>query len=82
MDFGPLVDGAMVTSPDGKGVILSGGYIGGDDDSGYRKELMELRCSKDNDLSSCKWSELPHKMTQLRGNHVAFYVPEDLAKCN
>jgi len=62
-----LTGSAMATSPDGRGVILFGGYNW---DKDAREDiLLELRFGAD------KWTPLPQKLNQPRYRHVVIPIP-------
>ena len=60
-------DSAMATSPDGRGVILFGGYNG--DKWAKDDTILELRYDSD------KWTTLPQRLKQPRGSHVVIPIP-------
>ena len=74
-----LHSSAIATSPDGRGVILFGGY-NGDMEYGYEYEytyedkvaeedtILELRYDSD------KWTTLPQKLKQPRAHHVVIPI--------
>ena len=63
-----LCDSRMATSPDGRGVILFGGY-NEDKWPQYREDaILELRFGADN------WTILPQKLKQPRSNHVVIPI--------
>ena len=57
---------AMATSPDGRGVILFGGWNEG---TGKQDKILELR------FGSNEWTVLPQKLNQPRGEHVVIPIP-------
>ena len=62
-----LFDSAMATSPDGRGVILFGGFNYWD--KGAKEDtLLELRFGADN------WTILPQNLKQPRRNHVVIPI--------
>ena len=61
-----LASSAMVTSPDGGGVILFGGW--NIDKYVFEDTLLELRYDSD------KWTTLPQKLNQPRKSHVVIPI--------
>ena len=62
-----LSNSAMVTSPDGRSVILFGGWNG---DTNFNVDtILELRFGADN------WTILPQKLKQPRQDHVVIPIP-------
>ena len=61
-----LADSAMATSPDGRGVVLFGGY--NRDKRSVEDTLLELRYGAD------KWTILPQNLKQPRGHHVVIPI--------
>jgi hypothetical protein len=61
---------AMVTTPDGTGVVL----IGGKD---TETDLLELKCSS----ISCIWSLMEQQLNVERINFVAISVPSSFVVC-
>ena len=59
----------MVATPDGKGVILVAGY----GKEGSTDTLIELRQNE--------WTIMQQRLQFLRGNHVAFHIPEKFTHC-
>ena len=51
---------AMAESPDGRGVLLFGGYTG----NGYEKRILELRAGADS------WNILDVSLENARSHHV------------
>ena len=68
-----LTASAMVTSPNGKGVIVIGGY--NDSEYKYSNILLEL-CG--NCLKNMKWVQLEQTLQVPRSGHVAFQIPNYL----
>jgi hypothetical protein len=60
----------MITSPDGKGVII----FGGSDQS----SLYQLNCD---DESGCKWDEMEQRLKVARSDFVAMIIPDRLTNC-
>lgn len=70
-----LAEFSMITSPNGNGVIASGGISGRD----RQGSIYELKCTE----SGCEaWTELEQKIQNPRMNHVAVLVPDILTTCN
>ena len=66
----------MVTSPDGGGVMVIGGY-----DRTIAKgtgKILELRASGSNIVD---WKKLDPKLENGRTNHVVIQVPESITTC-
>ena len=61
-----LHSSAIATSPDGRGVILFGGY--NRDKRAKEDTLLELRYDAD------EWTILPQKLKQHRGGHVVIPI--------
>ena len=59
----------MITSPDGKKIILIGGY--NEDTNEYSDKLIEFRSS------SMTWVVLRQKLQYPRADHVAMPIPEE-----
>jgi hypothetical protein len=68
-----LRDASMITSPDGKGVIL----IGGHDVFGVQSILYQLNCT----ISGCKWHEMKQVLEIGRSSFVAMIIPDSLTNC-
>ena len=64
---------SMVTSPNGRGVVLIGGSLMG---FMFSKSMLELW---GNSLETLKWIPLNHTLQFARRHHVAFLVPDDFA---
>ena len=64
-------DAAMVTNPEGNGVVLSGGYNWSKWNTS--NVMLELKVV-DNHL---KWVKLPLELTDARSRHLCIPVPED-----
>jgi hypothetical protein len=62
----------LLTSPDGQGVIVIGGYSAGDQSSIYK-----LIC----DQLECKWSEMEQQLKIARAYLVAMLIPDALTNC-
>ena len=67
-----LYGSAMVTSPNGKGVVLVGGYDA--THMKYSSDLLELK------QSSEEWIVLEQQLQYPRFRHLAFSIPSDLTK--
>ena len=68
-----LVGSAIVTSPNGKGVILIGGY--NQNDKIYSEYLIELT---GNSLKTLRWTILEQKLQYCRERHVAFLISDSM----
>jgi hypothetical protein len=60
---------AMVTTPDGTGVVLIGGW--------NTKLIYELKCT----TGGCQWSLMAQRLSVRRYYHIALYVPDSFADC-
>ena len=69
-----ISDAAMVTSPNGRGVVLIGGIIYNDKFGTPSDLLMELCGSS---KSSLEWICLEQKLQYPRAYHVVFPIPTD-----
>jgi hypothetical protein len=69
-----LYGASLLTSPDGQGVIVIGGYSNGD---GYQSSIYKLIC----DQLECKWSEMEQQLKIARANFVAMLIPDILTNC-
>ena len=67
---------AMVTSPNGRGVILIGGCMLG---CLFSPALIELR---GNSIKTLEWVTLEQTLKYARRNHIAFCIPDALTKIN
>ena len=65
----------MVPTPNGKGVVLIGGY--NDSEFKYSDKLLELsgHC-----VERLSWIVLDQRLQYARKNHVAFPIPDSLTK--
>ena len=62
------INQAMVTSPDGGGVMIIGGYP-------YSPKILELRAG------GSSWQERAQKLDNGRSTHVVIPVPESITTC-
>ena len=69
-----LVDPVMITSPDGEGVILSGGALWIDGRLKLLNTFIELRMNRE--TKELAWSTLTQKMVVKREHHVMFAIPD------
>ena len=67
-----LHSSAIATSPDGRGVILFGGWNG--DKNAREDTILELRYGSD------KWTTLPQKLKQPRNQHVVIPITKCQSK--
>ena len=67
-----MYDSAMVTSPDGQGVLLVGGY--NDDTNEVTNLILELNGE------TMEWNFLKQTLKWPRKGHVAFQIPDSLVK--
>jgi hypothetical protein len=65
----------LLTSPDGQGVILIGGWS--DTDNAVQSSIYKLSC----DQLECKWSEMEQQLKIARGYLVAMLIPDALTNC-
>lgn len=68
---------SMVTSPDGEGVVLIGGF--NVNANQYSQGLIELRGSS---IETLEWKFLEQSLTFQRRNHVSFPIPDEMTNCN
>ena len=66
----------MVTSPDGGGVMIIGGYNA----TGYKTsgKILELRAGGSGIID---WQEVDAELENARYNHVVIPVPEQITTC-
>lgn len=64
----------IVINPTGDGILMIGGYAGGN----YSRNIWEMKCDQ---TENCDWNMAPYKFQFGRASHTAFYVPENLANC-
>ena len=69
----------MVTSSDGKGVILIGGNQGGRGDVDPSVKLLQLKRGENGWASS--WTTMKQKLKYGRQEHVAIPIPNELTTC-
>ena len=69
-----LVEPVMITSPDGEGVILSGGALWINGNLKLLNTFIELRMNME--TKELAWSTLAQKMAVKREHHVMFAIPE------
>ena len=69
----------MVTSSDGKGVILIGGNQGGRSDVDPSVKLLQLKREANGWASS--WTTMKQKLKYGRQEHVAIPIPNELTTC-
>ena len=67
---------AMVTSPDGMGIIIIGGY---NSDSGKRKRIIESRFDGSQFLP---WQVMDQELQFNRSSHVVIPIPKSITNCN
>ena len=63
---------AMVTSPDGGGVMIIGGYT---PSNNYSPKILELRAG------GSSWQEHDRELENGRYSHVVIPVPESITTC-
>ena len=69
----------MVTSSDGKGIILIGGNQGGQSDVDPSVTLLQLKREANGWASS--WTTMKQKLKFARQEHVAIPIPNELTTC-
>jgi hypothetical protein len=69
-----IKDAAMITTPNGEGVIVIGGYSDGD----LLSTFYQLKCN----ARMCQWLEMQQKLQIARRHFVAMLVPDDITVCN
>ena len=67
----------MVTSPDGGGVMIVGGYDG--TNSVYSPKILELRAGGSGVVD---WQEVDQELANGRYSHVVIPVPDSIPTCN
>ena len=67
----PIEKSAMVTAPDGCGLILIGGCY---ENGSFSKDIFQLRGQT---FQTLEWVKLDQTLKYPRRNHLAFYVPHD-----
>ena len=68
---------SMVTSPDGMGIIIVGGY-NADSDS-YEKRILESRFDGSKFLP---WQVMDQELENERRSHVVIPIPKSITNCN
>jgi hypothetical protein len=66
-----LEGASLLPSPDGQGVIVIGGWSGGD---GYQSSIYKLIC----DQLECKWSTMTQQLKIARKDFVAMLIPDTI----
>jgi hypothetical protein len=66
---------SLLTSPDGQGVIVIGGWS--DTDNAYQSSMYKLIC----DQLECNWSEMEQQLQIARQMAVAMLIPNHLTNC-
>ena len=61
----------MVTSPTGRGVIISGGHLGNEN---FSNQLIEL---SGDSIEKLEWTVLDLKLEKARYAHSSFYIPNE-----
>ena len=69
-----LVEPVMITSPDGEGVILSGGALWINGRRKFLNTFIELRMNSE--TKELAWTTLDQKMAVERERHVMFAIPD------
>ena len=65
----------MVTSPDGGGVMIVGGYVPA---VSYSPKILELRAGGSGVVD---WQEIDQELENGRSNHVVIPVPDSITNC-
>ena len=71
------ISNAMVTSPDGGGVMIVGGWNAAD--GVYSPKILELRAGGSGVVD---WQEVDQELANGRNNHVVIPVPDSITTCN
>ena len=71
------ISNAMVTSPDGGGVMIVGGYAPGVAD--YSPKILELRAGGSGVVD---WQEVDQELANGRSGHTVIPVPDSITTCN
>ena len=67
---------AMVTLPDGEGVMIIGGYTSSNHNS---PKILELRAGGSGVVD---WQEVDQELENGRNSHVVIPVPDSITTCN
>ena len=68
----------MVTSPDGGGVMIVGGFTASGVTS-YSPKILELRAGGSGVVD---WQEVDQELANGKGSHVVIPVPDSITTCN
>ena len=71
------INQAMVTSPDGMGIIIVGGY--NEDSESSEKRILESRFDGSQFLP---WQVMNQKLRHGRYAHVVVPIPKNITNCN
>ena len=69
------MNNAMVTSPDGGGVMIVGGYDG----NNRIPTIVELRAGGSGVVD---WQEVDQELANARNGHTVIPVPDSITTCN
>ena len=67
----------MITTPDGKAVLVIGGDPYPDSNTVKHDKIYELQCTSG--LKTCKWITLEQKLKYARESFIAMFIPDSLA---
>lgn len=70
----------MVQSPDGKGVVVMGGYVGESENEIIQRNIFSLSCNEG--TSSCQWSKMGQKLSVPRADFVAMPIRRGMVICD
>ena len=71
----------IVTSPDGKGVVLIGGEVVNDDGmNSIFTEILEMREDEDGSVGS--WEFLEQHLKYPRRSHIVVPISDEMTTCN
>ena len=74
------INQAIVTSPDGRGIIIVGGHNWQSDSNENQNRILESRFTGSEFLP---WQFMDQKLNQGRKNHVVIPIPKSVTtKCN
>ena len=71
------INQAMVTSPDGMGIIIVGGY--NSDSSSREKRILKSRFDGSQFLD---WQVMDQELKTARAAHVVIPIPKSITTCN
>ena len=71
------INQAMVTSPDGMGIIIVGGY--NEYSNSGEKRILESRFDG---FKFLPWQVMDQELENARSNHVVIPIPNSITNCN